>query len=700
MRIAPFLKRRLQFARTFPSAGVEYGPQNRVRVSTVLDSQGFTENIVVSKLRDDPETAGDGQVVTQSASTGIPASCLFRFESPRIPVSGPQRFRAKVKCTQSGGKVTAELWQNNVSLRSLGTKTISAVNTFEVLTWDWNSSEVTDPSRVQLRLIFDTSLGGGVYEIDAVDWLLNTGQTQSQTVGRFPPDVVYVTTYWPEFDINKIKEDASLGDGQFTRVSASLQNGFAQVRFGFVDPDRQISGTQRFRIRARCTTSGGSLRPYLYELGALKREFPTVNLTTDWQTFHFDWNSSEISNPNNVEMKIIVFNNQNGGEYQIDAVDWLANVAQSGAPAWPQGWGSMPALKSHFGPGLLLPDSSYGQQKWNEWINFFNGRVPDIVAGLGLASTATWDDIAGGAGTSDTTFSGQLAYYPSYFNTQIWPANKPVVLYLVGVPYSHRNVWQEGGATRWRDPSIWSNIKNGEFDVYYRRLFRRLATRCGQTGRDPNTLVIRWCGENTAWWKPDSIGPDKQSFIDGFRRTVDIMRQEVGNVLGQGKRFLIEFGPTFHMTFGQGPAVERMWNVYPGDDWVDVVGMGIHDHKGMRVQQDWDAMLVKNNYLGDWVEGYRDWYDFGASRNKWLGTSEICSNVNTYPPTNPIHPRTESNTVFWTNGFEVLRRRYDGRFLYFCYMFVGGDRNRTDALVTQPWQPDGWGEPIRLLYKL
>ncbi|MDW8125918.1 MAG: hypothetical protein RMJ04_14200, partial [Geminicoccaceae bacterium] len=95
-----------------------------------------------------------------------------------------------------------------------------------------------------------------------------------------------------------------------------------------------------------------------------------------------------------------------------------------------------------------------------------------------------------------------------------------------------------------------------------------------------------------------------------------------------------------------------------------------------------------------------DWFDFGASRNKWIGTSEICSNVNTYPPTNPIHPRTQNMHVMWTNGFEPLRRRYDGRFLYFCYMWVSGDRNRTDALVTQLWQPDGWGEPFRQLYKL
>ncbi|MCS7050254.1 MAG: hypothetical protein NZL87_01420 [Thermomicrobium sp.] len=380
-----------------------------------------------------------------------------------------------------------------------------------------------------------------------------------------------------------------------------------------------------------------------------------------------------------------------------DTISWSSSQSQQ-PPPWPSGWGQRPQLLSHFGPGLLLPDSSYGQQMWTQWINFFGGRVPDVVAGLGIGSQATWDDIAGGAGSSDTTFSGQLSNYPNYFNPSIWPANKPVVLYLGGVPYSHHNYNSSTG--QWRNPSIWVNIKNGDFDVYYRRLWRRLATRCGSSGRDPNTLVIRWCGENNAWWKPDSIGPDKQSFIDGFRRTIDLMRQEVGNVLGPGKTFMVEFGPTFHLAFGQGPSVERLWNIYPGDDWVDVIGMGIHDYKGMAVQQDWDAMLVKNNYLGQWVEGMRDWFDFGASRNKWIGTSEICSNVNTYPPSNPIHPRTQNNHVFWTNGFEPLRRRYDGRFLYFCYMFVGGDRNRTDALVTQPWQPDGWGEPIRLLYTL
>jgi hypothetical protein len=167
---------------------------------------------------------------------------------------------------------------------------------------------------------------------------------------------------------------------------------------------------------------------------------------------------------------------------------------------------------------------------------------------------------------------------------------------------------------------------------------------------------------------------------------MDIMRNAVGGVLGAGKSFMIEFGPSRHLRFGNQTS-ERLWNIYPGDDWVDIVGMGIHDNVGITVQADWDGMLHYPSIMfGEKFEGIRDWFDFGVSRGKWVGTSEIESNYQA----RQYFPKTQNMNVMWTTGFEPLRQRYDGKFLYFIYLWTG------DSALNRP---DNWGQPYKDLYK-
>ncbi|MDW8341673.1 MAG: Ig-like domain-containing protein [Geminicoccaceae bacterium] len=683
-----------------PVAFTVAGSLERLGVDGLIGSHNFP--ITDFRRLSEDAGVGDGTVEARGTTNGQTAWAHFGFPTPARPPVGRQLFRIRARCSVAGGAIKVELFENGAFRRDLGTQPLGT--SFSTLSFAWDAALLSDRSGagVELRLWLVDNLASGYYAIDAIDWLADpAGAGSSHTAAtqqRLRPDEIVAWINWGGWSLDLVREDAGIGDNQGANRAATVGD-WGGVRLGFENPQGPLVGTQVFRVRARCSVSGGAVRVRLFEGGTLVRDLGTRALSgTGFQTLSWEWQASEVSNPQNVQAEVTLKSDLSSGFYTLDAVDWLANVGgqQANQRPWPAGWGPRPPLGSHLGLGLVVNNPWNGgiPGQFRDWLN---GREPNIAAAL-FAAPATWDDVAGGAGTSDTTWAGQLTDNDRWLRHEWWPRDRPVVIYLVGAPYSHRNYNPSTG--QWRSPSIWAEIKTGTYDAYYRRLWRRLATRCGQQNRDPNTLVIRWCGENTANWKPDSIGPDKQSFIDGFRRTIDLMRQEVGNVLGAGKTFMVEFGPTMHLHFGQGPTVERLWNVYPGDDWVDVIGMGIHDYKGMTVQQDWDAMLVKNNYLGQWVEGMRDWFDFGASRNKWIGTSEICSNVNTYPPTNPIHPRTQNMHVMWTNGFEPLRRRYDGRFLYFCYMWVSGDRNRTDALVTQLWQPDGWGEPFRQLYKL
>jgi hypothetical protein len=360
--------------------------------------------------------------------------------------------------------------------------------------------------------------------------------------------------------------------------------------------------------------------------------------------------------------------------------------------AWPSGWPAQPALGSFHGVGQAFNFSynSAGELVWQPLRDYdaWLGRPSNICKvwpNFSSAGIGTWDGIAGGSGDADTNWGGQLnevnpsrAFDPTY-----WPKASPFVLALGAVPLSHANA--QSGST-WQRPGIWSEIARGDFDVYYRKLFRRLATRCGQTGRDPRTVVLRWCWEANGNWYPHSVGPDKAGFINAWRRCMDIMRSAVGDVLGAGKTFMIEFGPAAHLRFGAGSS-ERLWNIYPGDSWVDICGLGIHDQIGITVQADWDKYLrYPTTIAGTPFEGILDWFDFAVSRGKLVGTSEIESNHNA----RNYFPKTQNMSVMWTTGFEVVRQRYAGKFLYFIYLWNG------DSALKQS---DGWGEPYRQLYK-
>jgi hypothetical protein len=378
-------------------------------------------------------------------------------------------------------------------------------------------------------------------------------------------------------------------------------------------------------------------------------------------------------------------------EVQVDTVQ----VARLETPdaSWPPAWPAKPALGMFHGIGQPFGDWGNGKtavQLYNEWL----GRPANIVAcWCNSSSSSGWKDfdgIAGGAGDADTTWSGQLnetnpnrALDPSY-----WPVTSPFIFPLGAVPYSHQNKQNSSG--QWTRPGIWSEIARGDFDVYYNKLFRRLAYRCGQIGRDPRTVVIRWCWEANGNWYPHSVGPDKANWISAWRRVMGIMRSAVGSVLGAGKSFMIEFGPAGHLRFGNG-ASERLWNIYPGDDVVDICGLGIHDQVGITVQADWDKYLYyPATIAGTPFEGYIDWLDYGVSRGKWVGTSEIESNYVATP--DGYFPKTNNMSVMWTTGFEPLRRRYLDKFLYCAYLYNGYTQSYLHAQPT-------WSDPYKQLYK-
>lgn len=528
--------------------------------------------------------------------------------------------------------------------------------------------------------------------------------TLAGSLERLGVDSLIGTANWNLGDFRRLAEDAGVGD-DLGEARTVANGGTAWAHLGFPTPSRPPVGRQTFRIRARCSVAGGAIRVELLENGVLRRDLGTQPLGTSFSTLNFTWDASLLADRTGagVELKLWLVDNLASGFYVVDAVDWLADPAGSqssggggsggGGGTMPVAWGSVPPLGSWHGIGqpFSFAYNNQGQLVWqplrdyNAWL----GRPANIAKVWGNTTRTgcpNWDAVAGGAGSSDATWAGQLnevnpnrAFDPTY-----WPIANPIVIALTAVPWSHSNHWT---GSSWGRPGIWQEIARGDYDLYYTRLFRRIAYRCGQTGRDPRTVVIRWNWEANGDWYPHSVGPDKANFVAAWRRCMDIMRNAVGAVLGAGKSFLIEFGPSPSLRFGSGPSSERLRNIYPGDEWVDICGLGIHDNVGIKTQADWDRLLrYPANVNGVTIEGYLDWFDFARSRNKLVGTSEIESNYHS----RQYFPKTENMSVMWTTGFETLRQRYAGAFAYFIYLWTG------DSMLKRA---DGWGEPYRQLYK-
>ena len=518
-------------------------------------------------------------------------------------------------------------------------------------------------------------------------------------VERVYPSAITQTSYWASFDISLIADDPE-NSGNTSRVDHSSANNNNAVYFQVSWPSTtdSLSGDQQLLLRVQSSFAGGRVRLLVFEGSTFKADLGAQSTSTTVSVLTWSFSDDLLSNPSALQVRVKLEDSSSTGYYSIYGLAWDRRTGAAGsqpsAPSWPSGWGSRPALGSHHGIGQAFNFSynSQGELVWqplrdyNAWL----GRPSNIVKvwpNMTSSGIANWDGVAGGAGSSDTTWGGQInelnpnrALDPTY-----WSVASPVVLALTAVPLSHSNA-QNSSNGQWGRPGIWSEIANGTYDIYYQRLFRRIATRCGSIGRDPRTVVIRWCWEANGNWYPHSVGPDKTNFIAAWRRCMDTMRNAVGAVLGAGKSFMIEFGPAGHLRFGNG-ASERLWNIYPGDDWVDICGLGIHDQVGIAVQADWDKYLrYPATIAGTPFEGIIDWFDFAASRDKWVGTSEIESN---YIARN-YFPKTQNMAVMWTTGFEPLRQRYDGRFLYFIYLWNGNSALR---------RPDGWGEPYRQLYK-
>ncbi len=333
---------------------------------------------------------------------------------------------------------------------------------------------------------------------------------------------------------------------------------------------------------------------------------------------------------------------------------------------------------------------------WEAWL----GVSMDIRTSLGGgAPKSSWEDIAGGPGNDPTLIGGQLdkpGPGNELWKPASWPVGRPVCDAVYLVPYVARNR-REGGV--WTNPGIWQEIAAGAYDSVYRLLARRHGNRAAMIGKDAKLVVIEFEPEFTGTWRYGSVGPDTANFIQAWRRIVDIFRQEYEAIFGPGNVPYFLWRPSPALRFGQnatnynGP--ERLWNAYPGNDWVDFIGISIHDKTGIATAGDWELYL-RYPSLGNLgypkAEGFYDFFDWAKGNTPcWFCCPEFGINTSDTPPNFPL----TQNPAAVFDGMNALIQRYADRWAFLAYLSASYHALHWTAQQQQMGQrfKELWGAP-------
>lgn len=127
----------------------------------------------------------------------------------------------------------------------------------------------------------------------------------------------------------------------------------------------------------------------------------------------------------------------------------------------------------------------------------------------------------------------------------------------------------------------------GAYDGYFRRLARGLV----DAGDGDAVIRLGW-EMNGDWFRWSAAGHETE-FVDYWRHVVDAMRSV------EGAHFAFDWCPT------AGPASMSASDAYPGDAYVDLIGLDVYDvgDPNLTPAQRWNA-LVAEPYGLDWQAGF------------------------------------------------------------------------------------------------
>jgi len=173
------------------------------------------------------------------------------------------------------------------------------------------------------------------------------------------------------------------------------------------------------------------------------------------------------------------------------------------------------------------------------------------------------------------------------------------------------NLWKNSGAdVQWSVPLI-SNAGNlataatGAYNHYYKQVAESILK--GNAGTDPIMVRVGW-EANGNWFAWSAVGKE-EAFKGAFHEFVDTFREVSG-------RFVFEWNIS-HMSGGVDPAT-----IYPGDDYVDIIGMDFYfkpEYYGSDPARAFN--FIKNDVYGlNWLENFAAAHNKPTSYSEWGAT--------------------------------------------------------------------------------
>jgi hypothetical protein len=161
-----------------------------------------------------------------------------------------------------------------------------------------------------------------------------------------------------------------------------------------------------------------------------------------------------------------------------------------------------------------------------------------------------------------------------------------------------------------QNPGLWDNAARGAYDSVYTLFAQKLAA----SGRTDVIVRIGWEHNHTYPWYS---GGNPKAYKTAFRRIVDILRRYNPTVL-------IDW--TSIKRGDKSPVAES----YPGDDWVDIIGIDFYDgYPALNDQAIWDKQYNATANGSPW--GLGSWLAFAKSRGKKLSLPEWGISVGVSP---------------------------------------------------------------------
>ncbi len=150
-------------------------------------------------------------------------------------------------------------------------------------------------------------------------------------------------------------------------------------------------------------------------------------------------------------------------------------------------------------------------------------------------------------------------------------------------------------------------LPGGDLNAKYRKfldLIADFASQCIDLEGDRIPMIFRPFHEDTGnwfWWGKDNLSDEK--YVQLFRYTIDYLRNEKGI-----KNFLYAYSPN-----GQFKKVSEIEARYPGDDYIDIVGMDVYH----------DLPVTCEHFFADLSQSFEVLSDFCLEHAKIYALTEI-----------------------------------------------------------------------------